>query len=97
MRSLRRAVTLTDGWCPFGITAQQARDWLSQLVLPPGFEVVLGTDRPLDPVKDPEAAKEALTALRQAGATIASARFVHHSLEQFLEQLEALAVVHSTT
>jgi probable F420-dependent oxidoreductase len=97
MRSLRRAVALTDGWCPFGITARQAHDWLSQLDHPPGFEVVLSPDRPLNPMEHPEAAKEALTALRQAGATIALAHFVHHSLQHFLEQAEALAVVHSTT
>jgi probable F420-dependent oxidoreductase len=97
VRSLRRAVALTDGWCPFGITAQQAHDWLSQLPLPSGFAVVLGPDRPLDPMEDPEGTKEALTALRRAGATIVLARFVHHSLHHFLEQLEALGAVHAAS
>jgi hypothetical protein len=65
--------------------------------LPPGFEVVLSPERPLDPAKAPDAAKEALFALGQAGATIVRANFVHHSLQHFLEQLDALAAVHSAT
>jgi probable F420-dependent oxidoreductase len=91
VRSLRRAVAFTDGWCPFGITAWQAQDWLSQFELPGGFEVVLGPDAPLDPMRAADAAMDALGGLRRAGATIVRAQFVHHSLQHFLEQLEALA------
>jgi probable F420-dependent oxidoreductase len=91
LRSLRRAVELTDGWCPFGVTTHQVRDWLSQVEAPAGFEVVLGPGAALDPAGAPDAAAEELAALRGAGATIVTARFVHHSLEHYLEQLEALA------
>ena len=95
LRSLRRAATLSDGWCPFGITALQAQDWLSRVALPPGFDVILGPDRPFDPIQALEATMEALSRLGEAGATVASARFVHHSLQHYLEQLEALAELHS--
>ena len=45
---------------------------------------------PLDPTGDPAAAADRLGVLAAAGATIVSARFVHHSLEHYLEQLAAL-------
>src|SRR5215469_12123236 len=85
----------SDGWCPFGITALQAQDWLSRVALPSGFDVILGPDRPFDPIQAPEATMKALSRLGEAGATVASARFVHHSLQHYLEQLEALAELHS--
>lgn len=90
-RSLRRAVGRADGWCPFAVSAKQAAKWLREFDLPEGFEVRLGPARPLDPTDRPEAAAEALDELAQAGATIALAHFVHHSLEHYLEQLQALA------
>ena len=40
-RSLRRAVTLADGWMPFGISATRAAEMLSTVDLPPGFEIAL--------------------------------------------------------
>ena len=49
-RSLRRALTLADGWCPFGVSIDTAAEWLNARDIPPGFEVVLPADRPLDPV-----------------------------------------------
>jgi probable F420-dependent oxidoreductase len=91
LRSLRRAVALADGWCPFAVGATQARDWLGRVEPPPGFEVVLGPSRPLDPGVEPEATLDALGALVDAGTTIVRANFVHRSLEHYLEQLEALA------
>jgi probable F420-dependent oxidoreductase len=90
-RSLRRALTLADGWCPFGISVATAAEWLQTRALPPGFDVVLPADRPLDPVAAPEATKETLRAMAEAGTTIVSARFIHHSLEHYLEQIHALA------
>lgn len=89
-RSLRRAVTLADGWCPFYVTMETAAAWLSQFELPDGFEVVMPADRPLDPVGEPAATKEILGVMAAGGTTIVSARFVHHSLEHYLEQLHAL-------
>ncbi len=94
-RSLRRAVQLADGWCPFGVSAAQASDWLRTSELPPGFEVRLSPENPLDAMGEPAAATDALGVLGQSGATIAEARVVHHSLAHYLEQLEALAVLRS--
>ncbi|ADP84556.1 TIGR03619 family F420-dependent LLM class oxidoreductase [Pseudofrankia inefficax] len=95
LRSLRRAIALADGWSPFGVTPAQARGWIQREELPAGFEIVLGPGRPLDPIADPDAAAEELAELAAAGATIASARLVHHSLQHYLDQLEALAALHA--
>jgi hypothetical protein len=90
-RSLRRAIELAEGWCPFGITIDTAAEWLQSRELPDGFEVVLFADRPLDPVKDPVGTRATLQAMEAAGTTIVSANFVHHSLEHYLEQIHALS------
>jgi probable F420-dependent oxidoreductase len=91
LRSLRRAVALADGWCPFGIGVDQAREWLERCDVPEGFQVVLGPAKPFAPIEDPDATQAALATLREAGATIASVRFVHRSVEHYVEQLDALA------
>ncbi len=96
LRSLRRAARLAEGWCPFGISPAQAREWLERVELPSTFDVVLGPAAPFDPIENPAATADALGELANAGATIASARFVHHSVEHYLEQLEALAEVPTT-
>jgi probable F420-dependent oxidoreductase len=93
-RSLRRALTLADGWCPFGVSIDTAAEWLKARDVPAGFEVVLPPDKPLDPVGKPEATKEALGTMAAAGTTTAFAQFVHDSLEHYLEQLHALAELH---
>lgn len=90
LRSLRRAVALGDGWCPFAVSPERAEEWLAGVDVPGGFEVVLGPPRPFDPIGEPQATTDALARLAAAGATIAAAVFVHHSLEHYLEQLEAL-------
>jgi probable F420-dependent oxidoreductase len=94
-RSLRRAVTLADGWCPFNVSVDTSREWLAAHDLPAGFEVVLPAERPLDPVQDPERTRETLQAMAAAGTTTVSARFIHHSLEHYLEQIHALAELHA--
>ena len=96
LRSLRRAAGLGDGWCPFAVTLQQAHQWLEQVELPDGFEVRLAPSEPLDPIEQPQATVDALTKLAGAGATIAAAHLVHHSLADYLEQLEALAALNSS-
>ena len=96
-RSLRRAVTLAEGWCPFGIPVATAAEWLRAHDLPAGFEVVLAADRPLDPAGDPDGTRQTLSTMAAAGTTTVSARFVHHSLEHYLEQLHALAELHDPT
>jgi alkanesulfonate monooxygenase SsuD/methylene tetrahydromethanopterin reductase-like flavin-dependent oxidoreductase (luciferase family) len=93
-RSLRRGITLADGWCPFGISIATAGEWLQEREIPPGFDVVLPADQPLDPVNQPEATVETLATMQTAGTTIVSARFIHHSLEHYLEQIHALAELH---
>ena len=90
-RSLRRAVTLADGWCPFNVSVATAAEWLRARELPSGFDVVLPADQPLDPVGEPGLTEETLRTMAVAGATILSARFIHHSLEHYLEQIHALA------
>ena len=92
-RSLRRAVTLADGWTPFSVTLDQAAAWLASLERPDDFQVVLGPETPLDPVADPGGAEAALARLAEVGATMAVGRVVHTSLSHYLEQMEALATV----
>lgn len=93
LRSLRRAVTLGDGWTPFAVTPEQVRSWLDELEPAPGFEVVLAPSRPLDPMDRPSETAAELNQLGQAGATIVKASLVHHSLSHCIEQLEALAAL----
>jgi probable F420-dependent oxidoreductase len=94
-RSLRRAVALADGWCPFNVAPATAREWLGATDRPAGFEVVLAPDEALDPIGEPDRTQQVLDVMAAAGATVLSARFVHHSLEHYLEQLEALTTVHA--
>jgi len=90
-RSLRRAVTLADGWCPYYVSIDVAAQWLQSFDVPTGFEVVMPAEKPLDPVGKPEATRETLKNLAAGGTTILSARFIHHSLAHYLEQIHALA------
>jgi probable F420-dependent oxidoreductase len=90
-RSLRRAVTLADGWCPYYVSIDVAAQWLQSFDLPPGFEVVMPAEMPLDPVGEPAATRDILKTLESGGTTTLSARFVHHSLAHYLEQIHALA------
>jgi probable F420-dependent oxidoreductase len=99
-RSLRRAVELGDGWCPFGLAPDAIASMLTTAVTSPawaardqGFEVVLQTLGPVDPLAAPEAAADAARELRDAGATMLSLRLVHRSVEHFIEQLEAMVEV----
>ncbi|MET0700868.1 MAG: TIGR03619 family F420-dependent LLM class oxidoreductase [Mycobacterium sp.] len=89
-RSLRRAVTLAEGWCPFYVSIETAAQWLETFDVPSGFEVVMPAEQPLDPVGEPQATADTLGRMAAGGTTTLSARFVHHSLEHYLEQLHAL-------
>ncbi len=101
-RSLRRAVELADGWAPFGLSRTEltgmiarARDsdaWTARAGLPdaPPFELVLQNEHPFDPGAEPERVADAAARLADAGATTLNVRFVHHSLEHYLEQLAAM-------
>jgi probable F420-dependent oxidoreductase len=104
-RSLRRAVELADGWAPFGLARAQladmiarARDtdaWARRTALAGAspFELVLPNEHPFDPGAEPERVREAAARLAEAGATALNLRFVHHSLDHYLEQLAAMREV----
>ena len=93
LRSLRRAVRFANGWCPFAVGIEQAQDWLRRVDLPNDFEVRLGPAAPFDPMQHPQGTTDGLIELAEAGTTIVEARLVHHSLQHYLEQLEALAAL----
>lgn len=90
-RSLRRAVELGTGWVPFGLTHDQLRAMLAGIERPDGFEVVLGSGRPLDPSGDPERTVRALTRTLEAGADVITSHIRAESAAHYVEQLEALA------
>jgi probable F420-dependent oxidoreductase len=99
-RSLRRAVALGDGWVPFNIRTVDVAAMLAAARETPAweerqgpFEVVLRNGRPADPVDDPEGARTLLDKMVAAGATGVQLGFVHHSLDHYLEQLEAMTAV----
>jgi probable F420-dependent oxidoreductase len=90
-RSLRRAVELADGWCPFGLRADQIASMLQRVgALPDGFEVVLFPEPMPDPVGDPDGTRRVIEPYLDAGATILNLRLRSDSLADCLEQLEAM-------
>ena len=97
LRSLRRAVTLADGWCPFAVAPAQAEAWLGEFELPAGFDVVLPPTGRLDPIAEPARTQEILAETAAHGATIVMCGFRHRSLAEYLEHLEALAALHAET
>ena len=92
-RSLRRAVTLADGWCPFDVSIDTAAEWLRR-ARSCRFRGGLPADHPLDPVGEPEATRGDAGSDGRSRHDDMSARFVHHSLEHYLEQIHALAELH---
>lgn len=97
LRSLRRAATLADGWSPFNVAPAQAATWLQQVEVPTGFEVVLPPTARLDPIDEPGRTQEILAQTAALGATIVMCGFRGGSLDGYLEKLEALAAVHTST
>ena len=91
LRSVRRAATFADGWCPFAVTPAQAEEWLRQVELPPNFDVVLPPTARLDPIKEPGRTQDVLAATAAAGATIVAVGGRHETLSEYLEHIEALA------
>lgn len=90
-RSLRRAVELGDGWVPFGLSIAELGEMVAAAPLPDGFEVVLPAGRAVDPIGDREQLLARMERIRDAGATLLSASIKADTLEEYLEQLEALA------
>jgi probable F420-dependent oxidoreductase len=99
-RSLRRALTLADGWDPFGLDLPQleallgaARAWPAWQRRTDPFELVLPLDQHLDPTDGAEcdALTRRLEAYAALGATVVNCRFRHDGLGHLLEQLGAVA------
>jgi len=95
-RSLRRAVEVGDGWAPFGLTPGEMADLIDRARATEAWErrstpieLALQTGA-LDPAGDPDATREQLATFAAMGTTVLEARFRHHSLEHYLEQLHAL-------
>jgi probable F420-dependent oxidoreductase len=95
LRSLRRAVALADGWCPFNVTSAQAEEWLKRVDLPKGFDVVLPPDQRLDPINESPQAQDILAETAARGATIVPGSFAHTSVDEYLDNLQALAELHA--
>lgn len=96
-RSLRRAVEFGDGWTPFGIRAADiaamlaaARETPAWAARPRPLEIVLQNGRAADPLGDPGGTRHTVDRLVAVGATGVQVNFVHHSLDHYLEQLEAM-------
>ena len=96
-RSLRRAVELGDGWAPFGLRTAELGELLDRARNSQAWEerthpldVILQNDRPWDPGSEPERVTDQLGRMRAIGATSLAVRLVHHSLDHYCEQLEAL-------
>jgi probable F420-dependent oxidoreductase len=97
-RSLRRAVTLADGWCPFGLEVDDLARLLAGARATPawaerteGFDLVLQPTRALDPLGNPDGARATAERLAGVGATVLSLRLVHRSRDHLVEQLAAMA------
>jgi probable F420-dependent oxidoreductase len=95
LRSLRRAAALADGWCPFSVIPAQAAEWLGTVDLPLGFEVVLPPTGRLEPIAEPGRTQEILAETAAYGATTVTCGFRHRSIEEYLDKLEALSIVHA--
>lgn len=97
-RSLRRAVELGDAWVPFATSADDIAEWLGRATATDAWharerplEVIIPGPRPVDPIDDPVGALAMVRSFRDAGATGTQLRYVHNSLEHYLEQLEAMS------
>ena len=96
-RSLRRAVELGDGWAPFGLRTAELEDLLVRARESKSWEqrnrpldVILQNDRPWDPTAEPDRVADQVGRMRSIGATGLAVRLVHHSVDHYCEQLEAL-------
>lgn len=88
-RSLRRAVTLADGWMPFGTSASATAEMLSAVELPPEFDVALPCG-PLDPIGAPDDVARRLSRLAEVGATTVTCSIAAESPTHYCDQLATL-------
>jgi probable F420-dependent oxidoreductase len=96
-RSLRRAVELGDGWMPFGLNVEALGTMITAATETTAWdtrseplEVLLQNSRPADPSADPDGTRQIVSRLTGIGATSIQLRLVHHSVEHYTEQLEAM-------
>jgi probable F420-dependent oxidoreductase len=96
-RSLRRAVELADGWAPFGLGSGDLASMLARARASDAWaardqplEVVLQSERPLDPLAEPAGVSERVERFRKIGATALNVRVVHQSIDHYLDQLAAM-------
>jgi len=95
-RALRRAVTLGDGWAPppvgfRGPDSGKLKSMLASVDVPDGFDVLVGSAEPLDPIKEPGHVTDVLGEATEAGATVFRLTVRHDSLAEYVEQLTAYA------
>jgi hypothetical protein len=88
-------VEFGDVWSPFSLSIEQMAGWLADAKTtdawnerenPPGVAFVVQ----VDPLANADATRELLARWQDLGVTHLSVRFVHSSLEHYLEQLEAM-------
>lgn len=96
MRALRRAATLADGWAPAPVAFKgpqwdEMRRMLDHVELPPGFDVVVGPPRALNPMKRPDEVRDLLGTAQEAGGTVFRLNVTHQSMGEYLDQLAAYA------
>jgi probable F420-dependent oxidoreductase len=91
-RSLRRAYEFGDGWAPFGLRTAELGEMLERASssYQREIDVVLQSERPFDPLAEPDRVGEQLQKFAAIGATHCNVRFVHHSAAHYREQLAAL-------
>jgi probable F420-dependent oxidoreductase len=91
-RSLRRAVSLGEGWMPFGLPPDRLRAMLASVDPADiaALDIVLHPEPPLDPLGDPDGARAKVDEYAAIGATMCNLRFRHESSSHYLEQLEAM-------
>ena len=96
-RSLRRAVELGDAWTPFGLTPDVLSEMIGAARRSPAWrerttdlEFVLQRERAFDPLGDRDETLRTAQELVDLGATQLNLRFVHRSVEHFLEQAAAM-------
>ena len=95
LRSLRRAATLADGWAPFNVSLHQARDWLSRFDFGPDSRSFCRPRHALDPISEPERTRDPRRDPPRTAPPSSAPSSRHTSLQHYLENLQALAELHS--
>jgi len=78
---------------PFGLGVGELGTMVKSVGIPAGFDLALSPDRALDPGGGTERVLDTIGQMESIGTTVINARIVGHSLDHYVEQLEALAAV----